>query len=307
MTTTENSVLCASRRKALTTCMAALCFDNGYQAADKVTVETLTEIVQSYISELGRSARAYCELSGRTEPMLNDVAVALIEMGTDLAALTLFAKKSQRVIIQPQEQLRPPVNPRILQAGEKKPHPSHIADYLPSFPNPHTYIKTPTYRRPETDYQAIREKAASQRRDVERALTRFMAKTGETQSLFPDDNVSFPLIASKKPAIPYLDAVLPHQHEVADSEEQDDPSEQTDSDGRQTDSQDSEALTNKENREENPEASQSSQEGGGGTSDTAAASSQPSSEKTEAVIDNPYLRAVKKPKVRRKLKTNSAV
>lgn len=43
-----------------------------------------------------------------------------------------------------------------------------------------------------SDYQVLREKAASQRRDVERALTRFMAKTGETQSLFKDDVSTFP-------------------------------------------------------------------------------------------------------------------
>lgn len=49
-----------------------------------------------------------------------------------------------------------------------------------------------TFREPVSDYQVLREKAASQRRDVERALTRFMAKTGETQSLFKDDVTTFP-------------------------------------------------------------------------------------------------------------------
>lgn len=49
-----------------------------------------------------------------------------------------------------------------------------------------------TFREPVSEYQVLREKAASQRRDVERALTRFMAKTGETQSLFKDDITTFP-------------------------------------------------------------------------------------------------------------------
>lgn len=49
-----------------------------------------------------------------------------------------------------------------------------------------------TFREPVSDYQVLREKAASQRRDVERALTRFMAKTGETHSLFKDDTTTFP-------------------------------------------------------------------------------------------------------------------
>lgn len=54
-----------------------------------------------------------------------------------------------------------------------------------------------TYREPVSDYQVLREKAASQRRDVERALTRFMAKTGETQSLFKDDVSTFPCELSR--------------------------------------------------------------------------------------------------------------
>ena len=33
------------------------------------------------ISELGRSARAYSELSGRTEPLPSDVVISLVEMG----------------------------------------------------------------------------------------------------------------------------------------------------------------------------------------------------------------------------------
>ena len=38
----------------------------------------------------------------------------------------------------------------------------------------------------------MREKAASQRRDTEVGLTRFIAKTGVTHSLFKDDKSSFP-------------------------------------------------------------------------------------------------------------------
>lgn len=33
-------------------------------------------------------------------------------------------------------------NPKTLQVGEKKSHPSHIPDHLPAFPDSHTYIRT---------------------------------------------------------------------------------------------------------------------------------------------------------------------
>lgn len=50
-----------------------------------------------------------------------------------------------------------------------------------------------THKQPVTEYEAIREKAATQKRDIERALTRFIAKTGDTHSLFlTEDNSMFP-------------------------------------------------------------------------------------------------------------------
>ena len=55
-----------------------------------------------------------------------------------------------------------------------------------------------TNKKPITEYQLIREKAASQKRDVERALTRFIAKTGDTEKLFEDDPYAFPCKCSMK-------------------------------------------------------------------------------------------------------------
>ena len=49
-----------------------------------------------------------------------------------------------------------------------------------------------TNKPPATEYQLIREKAASQKRDVECALTKFIAKTGETETLFSDDPYAYP-------------------------------------------------------------------------------------------------------------------
>ena len=43
----------------------------------------------------------------------------------------------------------PQSSPRTLSTGEKQEHPSHVPDYLPSFPDPHTYIRSEvTFTRP---------------------------------------------------------------------------------------------------------------------------------------------------------------
>ncbi len=60
-----------------------------------------------------------------------------------------------------------------------------------------------TNKKPVTEYQLIREKAASQKRDVERALTRFIAKTGDTEKLFEDDPYAFPR-ESPSFSVPYV-------------------------------------------------------------------------------------------------------
>ena len=56
-----------------------------------------------------------------------------------------------------------------------------------------TKYKFQTYKQPVTEYEAIREKSANQKRDIERALTKFLAKTSDTHSLFDtEDNQMFP-------------------------------------------------------------------------------------------------------------------
>jgi len=197
------------RRKALFTAVCALCGEAGFEACEKPAVETLTEMLQSCITEIGRSTRAFSELAGRTEPVVGDVVMALVEMGMEIDSIPIYARRSNRSVVPSPSVAGPPQIPRILQVGQKRHHPQHIPEHLPSFPDPHAYIRTPTYKQPISEYEAIREKAASQKRDVERALTRFIAKTGDTHTLFHDDTHLFPLIASKCASQPYLNALLP--------------------------------------------------------------------------------------------------
>ncbi|KAG8451054.1 hypothetical protein GDO86_003368 [Hymenochirus boettgeri] len=279
-TPSDNYIL--ARRRTLQVVVSSLLTEAGFESSEKAAVETLTEMLQSYLSEIGRSAKSYCEHTARTQPTLPDIVVTLIEMGFNVDTLPAYAKRSQRMVITAPPVTNHPVAPKALSAGQNKPHPPHIPGHLPEFPDPHTYIKTPTCREPVCDYQVLREKAASQRRDVERALTRFMAKTGETQSLFKDDTSTFPLIAARPMSIPYLNALLPselelQQVEETDSSEQDD---QTDTENLSIHLNVDEVGVEKEN------------------SSVLQQNSIKSGEDT--LIDNPYLRPVKKPKLRRK-------
>jgi transcription initiation factor TFIID subunit 8 len=184
-------------------------------------------MLQSLLSEMGRSTRAFCELSGRTEAVVGDVVIAMVDMGIDVDSIPVWGRdrKRSRIVIPNPGQAPAQPTPRILQAGEKKPLANYIPDHLPPFPDPHAYIRTPTHKQPVTEYEAIREKAATQKRDVERALTKFMAKTGGSSlahSLFPDEQLChlFPLVPPKPQSNPYLNALLPKDQIFEEDEEE---------------------------------------------------------------------------------------
>ncbi|RWS24509.1 transcription initiation factor TFIID subunit 8-like isoform X2 [Leptotrombidium deliense] len=221
----QNSSHQNARRKVLQSAVCAVCHENGFGFAERAAVETLVEILQSLLFEIGRSGHAFCELSGRTQPLVGDVAIALIEMGIDVESISAYAKRVNRICIAKPSQAPKQVTPKILQAGDKKPFFSYIPDYFPPFPDSHSYIRTPTYKQPVTEYEAIREKSASQKRDVERALTRFMAKTCEnslTHSLFPDEQMShlFPLISLKINSNSLFEAMTPKDQVFEEDEEE---------------------------------------------------------------------------------------
>jgi transcription initiation factor TFIID subunit 8 len=203
------------RRKMLRISAGALCSEVGFGCIENSALETLTEAMQSYIFELARSSKAYSELASRTKPMFGDVLLAQIDMGSDVQSLYAYAKRTNKtVLLPPAHKVDHPPH-KSLQTGDKRPHPGYVPDYMPLFPDPHSYITTDTQRQPVNDYQTIREKAASQKRDVERALTRFIAKTGITHNLFRSDSetTSYPLIACSPSTMPYLSALLPKDFE----------------------------------------------------------------------------------------------
>uniref|UniRef100_A0A8C5Y8M3 Bromodomain associated domain-containing protein n=1 Tax=Microcebus murinus TaxID=30608 RepID=A0A8C5Y8M3_MICMU len=56
-------------------------------------------MLQSCISEIGRSAESHCEHTARTQPPLSDVVLTLVEMGFNADTLPAYAKRSRRMVI----------------------------------------------------------------------------------------------------------------------------------------------------------------------------------------------------------------
>ncbi|KAM0726825.1 Transcription initiation factor TFIID subunit 8 [Formica fusca] len=264
-----------TRRKILNQVICSILVECGYDTCEKQTLETLTEMLQSFIVETGASARNYCELSGRTEPLIADVILALISMGMKVDNIETYAKRQNRTVLPALQQQTQAKHLNILQAGVKQNHPSHIPNYLPAFPDPHAYIRTPTHKQPVTEYEAIREKVATQKRDIERALTRFIAKTGETHSLFlTEDNSMFPLISCKPQFPSYISALLP-QDQIFEPD---------------TDFQFESNPVKKKKEQEGKETEEGNQTQNENIEQNGETTTQ------QDVIDNPYLRPGKIPK-----------
>ncbi|XP_068151669.1 transcription initiation factor TFIID subunit 8 isoform X1 [Drosophila tropicalis] len=279
-----------AHRRIISKAVSQLLQDKGASQASLQCLETLTQMLQAIIVEIGNSAHNYCELSGRTLPTVGDVSLALINMGINVSSLEPYLRRETHtpIPLPPQQMQQRQLS--LLQAGSKSTHPHYVPSFFPAMPDPHAYIRTPTHKQPVTEYEAIREKAACQKRDIEKALTKFLCKTTETNNLFPTEDNMFPLIASKPSFPPYAAALNPtdqvfdfeelEYHYLVANRTEDVPSKE---DGEDGDS-DQEDLEGDKSKEEKPELE-----------------IKPNSTTNKAIlenpnIDNPYLRAATLPK-----------
>jgi len=214
-------------RKVLSLAVCGCCHEAGFTSADESAIELLTVMMQSLINEIGRECQMLAEHNGRCEVTPTDLVDTLIDLGLNVESILDYAKKKNLIFRIPTPgREQPQKQPTILHTGQSRPKHSYIPDYFPSFPDAHSYIRTPTQRQPISEYEAIRDKAASQKRDLERALTRFMAKTCESDpehSLFAQNaslNKYFPLISIKPSPLPFLDALLPKDQIFDDDDDE---------------------------------------------------------------------------------------
>jgi transcription initiation factor TFIID subunit 8 len=280
-------------RTVLSVCLGALLTEAGFESVDKVAFETLLEILSSFLLASGHNGKNYCELAGRIQPLAGDLVMTYADMGIDLKGVDKYARRQQRMVLPALGTANPAKPIVILQAGTKLSHPSHIPEHLPSFPDPHAYIRTPTHKQPVTEYEALREKAAAQKRDIERALTKFVAKTGDTQSLFSTDDVNiFPLIACKPQAQPFLDALVPKDQVFDEEEEEMEPQPVVKRPKRDDSFNVSQQLDKDSDAGDSSPPSSPNSDSGQPREQPIHARDLNSSEDQ---IDNPYLQAVKRP------------
>lgn len=176
-------------RAVANTAVAQVCEGLGFHAIQRTAVETLADIALRYLSDLGKAAHFYANLSGRMQCNAFDVILALEDMAPGAAVDTStrclanssalrdvmryveyaeeipFARPVPRFPVQ--KKRTPP--PTFAQLGEEPPFP-HIPRWLPAFPDPHTYQSTPVWVDRKSDPRMDKLELARQRRKAERSL-----------------------------------------------------------------------------------------------------------------------------------------
>lgn len=155
---------------------------------------------------------------------------------------------------------------------------------------------------------------------MERALTRFLARTGPTHNLFESEDASiYPLIAAKRLYPPYISALVP-QDQIFDPEEleydpRDDPANQAEPTPQPAPPPPKSTKSKKRNKSEtvpsdvevdiqDPEPEEEKEEPI--PEQISPSNSQKSDSTANPDIDNPYLRATKMPRKKIITKINVA-
>ncbi|XP_065662173.1 transcription initiation factor TFIID subunit 8 [Hydra vulgaris] len=199
-----------SNRKLLYLSAAAICKESGFEGASDVCLETLTELLQAYLTELTRTCRCFSELSHRTTPDFTDVKMALAEVGGTLNDIHMFSKHThnQTFKIAP---TKPVIENKTLKCGLPKiTPPSYIPTYFPEYPEVYSFVHTPTIRKPPSQYQVVRERMASQRQMTEASLIKYIDRTNpsDTQIFENVDTKLYPISTVSIEPWPYLNALL---------------------------------------------------------------------------------------------------
>ncbi|PRQ43597.1 putative bromodomain associated domain, transcription factor TFIID, subunit 8 [Rosa chinensis] len=172
--------------------VAQICEGVGFLGIKESALDSLADIAIRYLRDLGKMANYYANLAGRTESNVFDVVRGFEDLeslqgfsgaadvthclagsGTMKGLVQYVGTAEENPFAQPLPRF-PVVKDRRLipsfeQMGEASPG-KHLPNWLPAFPDPHTYIHSPMWNERKTDPREDKIEQARQRRKAERSL-----------------------------------------------------------------------------------------------------------------------------------------
>jgi len=201
--------------------LAILIREYGFDNIELSAYHQILDISNTILRRLLLNVKNLMEVQSRTEPCPSDISRSLQIMNVKFSSL-------QQTFNQPiKHRLRSPdrqseINPiklfRVTQPppttnnSSRKHRPIYIPDFLPDFPDPHTFISSETYADLRKDYPRVRQLLADQRRALQRSLVKFKLQTNEKISVINNSGTNineYYLIKNTISPLPYLSALLP--------------------------------------------------------------------------------------------------
>eukprot|EP00037_Helgoeca_nana_P026966 m.306520 g.306520 ORF g.306520 m.306520 type:complete len:315 (-) comp27361_c1_seq1:84-1028(-) len=144
--------------------------------------------------EIAKKAKLAAELQGRTEVNAADVAMALEYKGISVSELLEYTQEYEKGEAQTpsavvdrcpdttadmSEEFMEDPERKLYDEKHRQKRPAIVADFMPQFPEPHTYMRTPVYFPPMTDYVEWRTKEAQLKAEQQDAVIHFAASITE--------------------------------------------------------------------------------------------------------------------------------
>ncbi|XP_008462468.2 transcription initiation factor TFIID subunit 8-like [Cucumis melo] len=224
---------------------AQICQSLGFQGSKESAMDTLAEIVVVYLSDLGKMASFYSNLAGRTECNVFDIVRGFKDLeapgsshqdaevsrclagSRTIQEIFEYVNSVQEIPFAQPVPLFPIIKsckvlPSFIQMKETPPS-KHIPNWLPAFPDPHTYIYTPVWNKRTTDPRTDKIEQARQRRKAEKSLLslqqRLIVNTGNLEEELPsfDSNTSHDIeLQPRENVVSAVKSSLKHSDNVFD-------------------------------------------------------------------------------------------
>lgn len=151
----------------------------GFEAVQQSANETLADLLLQYIAEIGSATHSYAELAGRVDCNVNDLLLALQDVGASVDDIMEYSEHMEDVpfahsIPRFPALKKPAAFVSFSQKGEDPP--AHIPSFLPAFPEKHTYVDTPVFTKHAQDAREQKLALEKGRREAEKALLKLSAR-----------------------------------------------------------------------------------------------------------------------------------
>ncbi|GFZ19228.1 bromodomain transcription factor [Actinidia rufa] len=186
--------------------VAQVCESVGFQSFQQSALNTLSDVAVKYIREIGNTASFYANLGGRTESNVFDIIQGLEDLGSSqgfsgasdvdhclagsgtVGEITQYVGHVEEIPFAysipgfPVIKDRKPA-PSFAQVGETSPD-DHIPSWLPAFPDPQTYLYSPSRDEKEVDTGVGKIDPGEEQRKVERSLLNLQQQLAEVPMAF---------------------------------------------------------------------------------------------------------------------------